>query len=134
MDAAPSGPVEDGRLIAIVDDDRGTRTAIANYLESLGMHVATFGSSEELLASDLIGRTACLISDIQLPGVNGIALFRAMLARGHAIPVIFVTAFPDKRVRDEAMGLGACDFFSKPFEGAALHHSIETALSGSERT
>lgn len=118
-------------LIAVVDDDQGTRMAIANFLESLGMAVVTFGSSEDFLASDLIGDTACLISDVQLPGLSGIALYEALLSRGYSTPVIFVTAYPDGRVREQAGRLGAHDFFSKPFEGAALRRSIEGVLSRS---
>lgn len=125
----PSPAARKPPLIAVVDDDRGARAAIANYIESLGMDVVTFGSSEEMLASDETDGVACLVSDVQLPGLNGLGLFRALLARGAAIPVVFVTGFPDGAVRDEALGLGACAFFAKPFEGVALRRSIEAALA-----
>ena len=124
--AAASGPP----LIAVVDDDDGARAAIANFLESLGMDVVTFASSEEVLADGSLDGAACLVSDVQLPGLSGIGLYRALLARGDTIPVLFVTGFPDGRVRDEALELGACGFFAKPFEGAALRRSIEEALAG----
>lgn len=128
MDAI-SSVAREPALIAIVDDDHSARAAIANFIESLGMDVVTFASSEEVLASADFRQAACLVSDIQLPGLNGIALFKALLARGDVMPVVFVTGFPDARVREEALALGASAFFAKPFEGGALRRSIESALS-----
>ena len=124
-----TSPTDTPSLIAVLDDDDGARAAIANYIESMGLDVVTFTSSEEVLASDEMRNAACLVSDVQLPGLSGIALFRALLARGDAIPVVFVTGFPDARVREEALALGARGFFAKPFEGTALRRSIEDALA-----
>lgn len=115
-------------VISIVDDDEAVRNATKALIRSLGYRVATFASAEEFLKSDRLHDTACLISDVQMPGLNGIELQDRLAASGHRIPIIFMTAFPDDRVRDRAMQSGAVSFMSKPFSEANLIVCLDRAL------
>ena len=62
-----------------------------------------------------MNKTACLISDVQMPGLNGVELQRRLLADGHRMPIIFITAFPDERIRARVLGAGAIGYLSKPY-------------------
>jgi FixJ family two-component response regulator len=115
-------------MISIVDDDQAVRDATRALIRSLGYRVSTFASAEEFLASDRLHDTSCLISDVQMPGVNGIELQDRLVAGGHRIPIIFMTAFPDDRVRDRAMRSGAISFMSKPFSETNLIVCLDRAL------
>jgi FixJ family two-component response regulator len=115
-------------MISIVDDDASVREATKGLVRSLGYAAATFASAEEFLESDRVDDTSCLITDVQMPGLNGIELQERLAALGHRIPIIFVTAFPDDRVRDRAMQSGAISFMSKPFSEANLIVCLDRAL------
>ena len=115
-------------MISIVDDDESVRNATRTLIRSVGYDVATFASAEEFLASEQLHRTACLISDVQMPGLSGIELQERLKTGGHQIPIIFITAFPDDRVRDCAMQAGAISFLSKPFNETHLIDSLDRAL------
>ena len=115
-------------MISIVDDDESVRNATKALIRSLGYRVATFASAEEFLASEKLQDTACLISDVQMPGLNGIELQDRLTASGHHIPIIFITAFADDRVRDRVMQSGAVSFMSKPFSEANLIVCLDRAL------
>ena len=115
-------------MISIVDDDAAVRNATKALIRSLGYGVTTFASAEEFLNSEQVHDTACLISDVQMPGLNGIELQERLLALGHRIPIIFVTAFPDDCVRDRAMQSGAISFMSKPFSESNLIVCLDRAL------
>src|SRR5262245_50904975 len=93
-------------MISIVDDDEAVRNATETLIRSLGYRAATFSSAEEFLRSQRLHETSCLISDVQMPGLNGIELQDRLAAGGHRIPIIFITAFPDDRARDRAMRCG----------------------------
>jgi FixJ family two-component response regulator len=115
--------------ISIVDDDRIVREAIGDLVESLGYDVATYECAEDFLGSGRLTETSCLITDIQMPGLDGLGLQRELLAQGHPTPTIFVTAFPDEKCRQCAMSAGAIGYLSKPFDEAALIECLEAALS-----
>jgi FixJ family two-component response regulator len=115
-------------MISIVDDDEAVRNATKALIRSLGYRVATFASAEDFLKSDRLRETSCLISDVQMPGLNGLELQEHLTAAGHRIPTIFVTAFPDDRLRDRAMRSGAVSFMSKPFSEANLIVCLDRAL------
>jgi FixJ family two-component response regulator len=115
-------------VIAIVDDDDDVRLAIQSLLRSLGHHVLAFGSAEEFLHSEKLKETTCLITDVQMPGMSGIELQARLKTNGHRIPVIVITAFPDERVRERAMQLGALSFLSKPLDAAVLADCLDRAL------
>jgi FixJ family two-component response regulator len=115
-------------LISIIDDDRSVREAIQGLIRSLGYATAAFGSAEEYLDSDRIHDTACIITDLQMPGLSGIDLQRRLIADGHRTPMIFVTAFPSDRLRKHALDAGAFGFLSKPFNETSLIAWIDKAL------
>ena len=97
-------------------------------VESFGFTVDTFGSAEDFLRSDRPHDTACLILDIQMPGMSGLELHNWLITSGHRIPTMFVTAFPDTRVLDRAMQAGAVCCLSKPFDRNDLLGCIRSAL------
>ena len=114
--------------ISIVDDDASVRAATARLLRSMGFSAHIFASAKEFLSSAQLRETACLIADVEMPGMSGIELQDHLIATGHTIPIIFITAFPDERARDRAMNAGAIDFLSKPFDESRLLECVEQAL------
>ena len=115
-------------LIAIVDDDESARSAIHGVLKSDGFKPQAFASAEEFLASGQQSETACLISDIRMPGMSGLELQARLAEEGYRIPIIFVTAYGDKRMRMQAMRGGAVCFLGKPFDDNVLLESVRVAL------
>jgi FixJ family two-component response regulator len=115
-------------MISIVDDDEGFRAALGSLVRSLGYKSKAFGSAEEFLESPHVDRTVCLISDVQMPGMNGIELQSRIRALGCGTTVIFVTGYPDERTRARAFDGGAVGFLEKPFEERAIIGLIEKAL------
>src|SRR5262245_16908168 len=115
-------------MISIVDDDASVREATRGLVRSLGYAAATFASAEEFLNSDRLDETACLITDVQMPGLSGVDLQSRLAAEGRRMPVIFITAFPEERIRARAMAAGAFGFLSKPFQDESLIGCLEKAL------
>jgi FixJ family two-component response regulator len=115
-------------MISIVDDDEYVREATKELLRSLGYSAAAFASAEDFLQSEQLSTTACLISDVQMPGLSGIDLQRRLIADGHRMPIIFITAFPDDRVRARALGAGAIGFLTKPYREESLIECLGEAL------
>jgi FixJ family two-component response regulator len=115
-------------LIAIVDDDDMVCEATKDLVETFGFEPRTFASADEFLESDCVAGTSCLIADVQMPGTNGLRLHRKLIVSGYHIPVIFITAFPDERVRQRALKAGAVCWLSKPFDGESLRVCIRAAL------
>jgi FixJ family two-component response regulator len=115
--------------VAVVDDDEAVRAALSNLLASLDLGVATFASAEEFLASPACRAAACLITDVQMPGMSGLDLQRHLASEGNRIPVILITAFPQDRLRQQAEAEGAFGFFAKPFDGRLMIDCIERALA-----
>jgi FixJ family two-component response regulator len=115
-------------VISIVDDDASVREATKGLVRSLGYAAATFASAEEFLSSDRLLDTSCLITDVQMPGVSGIELQSRLAAEGRRMPVIFVTAYPEERIRARALEAGALGFLSKPFRDECLIDCLEKAL------
>jgi FixJ family two-component response regulator len=113
--------------IAIVDDDPSVRIATESLVRSLGMKASTFSSAETFLA--MRSPVDCLITDVQMDGMGGVELSQVLKDLGDVTPVIFITAFPDDRIRDRVMAAGAFGFLSKPFEGQSLIDCIELALA-----
>ena len=115
-------------LISIVDDEQSIREATTSLLKSNGFRAEVFSSAEEFLESPNLLETKCLILDIQMPKMNGLELQRRLTAENRRIPIIFITAHEDQKIRNEAMRAGAVDFLTKPFSADALLHSIRSAL------
>jgi FixJ family two-component response regulator len=105
------------------------REATKGLVRSLGYHAATFSSAEEFLSSDLVHRTSCLITDMQMPGLSGADLQHRLISQGRCMPTIFVTAFPDEKIRARVLTAGAIGYLSKPFTEESLITCLDTALS-----
>jgi FixJ family two-component response regulator len=117
-------------LISIVDDDGFVRESTKGLVRSMGYAAETFASAEEYLRSTRVANTACLISDIQMPGMNGVDLQDRLIADGYRLPIIFITAFPDPKIRTRVMKAGACGVLTKPFSDESLTDCLERALGG----
>jgi len=115
-------------IISIVDDDEAMRLATGSLVRTLDYNVCTFASADEFLKSEHVHDTSCLITDLHMPGLSGIDLQDRLIARGHRIPIIFITAYPNENVRTRAMKAGAIGFLSKPFNDGHLLGYLEKAL------
>ena len=115
-------------MISIVDDDECVREAIRGLLRSLGYMATTYASAEDFLDSNGVNDTSCLITDVHMPGLSGVELYRRLIADGSAPPTIFVTGLPDESTRNQALAAGAVAFLSKPFGEKSLIDCLETAL------
>jgi len=116
-------------LISIIDDDDAVRHATDGLVRSLGYATATFSSAEEFLGSARIDETICVITDVHMRGLSGIDLQSRLATDGRRLPMVFMTAFPDDRIRARVMGAGAAGFLSKPFEDESLIVCLDNALS-----
>jgi FixJ family two-component response regulator len=123
-----SGAVAKVSTIAIIDDDESARATMSSFVRSLGFDANAFSSAEEYLLSPQRYRSSCLISDVQMPGMNGLDLQTHLAAQGLRVPIIFITAFPDDKVRSRALAQGAVCILDKPFEREALLRCIDIAL------
>ena len=117
-------------LISVIDDDESVRRTTALLIESVGLRAAAFESAEGFLKSGQLHDTACLIVDVQMPGMNGLQLQSHLAAEGCGIPIIFITAYDDRESRGRAMRAGAVAFLSKPFGDEQLLQTIRSALRG----
>ena len=115
-------------MISIIDDDAAMRNATRRFIKSLGLNADTFASAEEFLESGRVHDTSCVITDMQMPGLNGAELQGELIAQGVNAPIIFVTAFPEDRLRRRVLDAGAVGFFSKPFDEEGLTSCLKTAL------
>jgi FixJ family two-component response regulator len=114
--------------MAIVDDDEAVREAMKTLVRSLGYNASTFGSAEEFLNLVQVDDTSFLITDLHMPGLSGLDLQDRLIAKGHRIPIIFITGFPDYTARARAMRAGALAFLTKPINQHDLIDHLETAL------
>jgi two-component system CheB/CheR fusion protein len=114
--------------VAVIDDEPGTRDAIRMILESEGHRVATYASAEAFLADSGRNRFRCLLVDIALPGIDGLALQKRLKSEQLAAPIIFVTAHSEMPLAVQAMREGAADFLQKPVHGEELRMSVARSL------
>ena len=115
-------------MVAIVDDDDLMRTALQGLLKSAGLVAQAFVSAEEFLRSGHQHDTACLITDIRMPGMSGLELQAQLNADHCRIPTIFITAHGDAKMRMQAMRAGAVEFLAKPFDDEVLLESVRAAM------
>src|ERR1700723_3444961 len=116
-------------LIAIIDDDEAVQDSLQDLIEPAGLAGRCFGSAEEFLESDLRTQAACLILDIHMPRMSGLQLQAKLKEEGCDIPVIFITAHGDARMRILAMRDGAVEFLAKPFDHHLLLKRVRAALN-----
>jgi FixJ family two-component response regulator len=120
----PAGP-----SISIIDDDESMRRAIVALVRSAGYDAHGFASAEEFLGSGTVQSFACIITDIQMPGMSGIELKQHLTASQSSVPVIMITARHDPDLEKKAIASGAACFLRKPFEADALIRCVEGALT-----
>ena len=116
-------------VISIIDDDASVRTATNNLVRSHGYSAHAFASAEDFLQSAHLNDTSCVIADVQMPAMSGVELLVLLRAKGHGVPFIFITAFPEESVRARALKAGAICFLAKPFDGPTLMNCLDTALA-----
>jgi FixJ family two-component response regulator len=119
---------EEPKVVAIVDDDELIRDALRGLMKAAGFPVLAFASAEEFLSSGVQERTACLIADIRMPGMSGLELQAELNKDHHKIPIIFITAQGDEKMRMQALRSGAVKFLTKPLDKGVLLDSVRTAL------
>jgi FixJ family two-component response regulator len=117
-------------VIAVVDDDESVREALAGLMKSLGYRATVFPSAEDFLNSEGRDSTACLIADVQMPGMTGPELYERLTASGQPIPTILITAYPDERVKARALQAGVMCYLTKPFGENDLLACLQSALDG----
>lgn len=115
-------------IVFVVDDDAAVRDAIKDLLESVGMRVQTFISTNEFLSRTPVDAPSCLILDVRLPGMSGLEFQRHLNASGADIPIIFITGHGDIPITVQAMKAGAVDFLTKPFRDQELLDAIHKAI------
>jgi FixJ family two-component response regulator len=115
-------------LISVVEDDQFFRESMRRLMKSLGYAVETFSSAAAFLESPRFPETACLISDVQMPAMSGLELYRNLIDTGHAIPTILITAYPNDADRDRALNDGVVCYLSKPVDEARLKHCLHEIL------
>ena len=121
-------------MVAIVDDDELMRSALQGMMKSVGLASQAFASAEEFLKSGQHEQTACLIADIRMPGMSGIELQAKLKANRCRIPIVFITAHGDARMRIQAMRDGAVEFLTKPFDNAVLLETVHAAVEDYAKT
>src|SRR5262245_33902141 len=99
-------------------------------MESAGLLAQCFGSAEEFLESDQRNEAGCLVADIRMPGMSGLDLQAKLNAEGSRVPIIFITAHGDAKMKTQAMSAGAIEFLSKPFDDEVLLEKVRAALEG----
>lgn len=115
--------------MAIVDDDDSIRSALKDLMDESGFEAFACASAEEFLRSVNKQNTACLVTDIRMPGMSGLELQSRLNADRNKIPIIFLTAHGDEDIRLQAMRAGAVEFMAKPFDDEALLECVRAALS-----
>lgn len=115
-------------LISVVEDDQPFRESMRKLMTSLGYTVEVFPSAADFLASPLLTSTACLVSDVQMPGMSGVELHRHLVKVGRRIPTILVTAYPDEITRSRASKDGVVGYLCKPVDDDHLERCLRSAL------
>lgn len=115
--------------VHIIDDDEAVRDSLAVLLEIRGLDVLTYASASDFLETAQDGVTGCVVTDVQMPEMNGLELLRAFKARGLRVPVLVITARSGRALADEALALGARAVIEKPFEAEAFVEAVQQALA-----
>jgi FixJ family two-component response regulator len=115
-------------LISIVEDDQPFRESMRKLVTLLGYNVEAFASAADFLKSPVVPETDCLVADVQMPGMTGVELHKRLIAAGHAIPTILVTAHPNEAVRNRALKDGVVCYLPKPVDDDHLERCLRSAL------
>lgn len=114
----------------MIDDDESVRVASSSLLRSLGWEVSLYPSAESFFDADPLDGLACVITDLNMPGMSGLQLQQRLRALKPRVPVMFVTAFASDAARRQAIDGGAVCFLSKPVDGAAVADCLERIKEG----
>ena len=114
--------------VSVVDDDESVRESLPDLLKELGFPAKAFASALEFLASGALDQTRCLILDVAMPGMSGPELQRELLKLCRKIPIIFITAQGDDKIRSAVLANGATAYMLKPFTEAELRAALAAAL------
>jgi FixJ family two-component response regulator len=119
-------------MVYLIEDDESVRKALQRLFRSAGMDVRAFVGAEEFMQSGELSQGACIVVDIQMPGLTGFDLQEELLAKRIRVPTIVISAMDDAETRERARKLGAAAFFRKPVDGQALIDSIHWAMGVSQ--
>ena len=114
--------------VCVVEDDAPLREGIGSYLRSFDLSVELYGSAEAFLREGAAGRAACVVTDIQLPGISGVELATSLSAIGCRAPIIIMTARTDAVTEAAALAVSPAGLLRKPFAMSDLYRQIETLL------
>ena len=114
--------------IAVVEDDTGLRTALEQLLRSAGFSAVTFESAEDFLAYEQRSEIACLLADINLPGISGVELVKKVSTNGQRLPAVLMTGRRDAATVQLEREAGAVPRLHKPFSDAALFDTIARVM------
>jgi FixJ family two-component response regulator len=120
-------------VVDVVDDEPSVRTSLERLLRSASYRVETYASAADYLRKKKTGGTACLILDLNMPGLNGVELQEELSRRGVETSIIFITGHGDVRSSVRAMKNGAVDFLSKPYDQMELLNAVQAAVERSKR-
>jgi FixJ family two-component response regulator len=115
-------------MISVIDDDRSVREAVQSLIRSLGYEVAAFSCAEDYLKSEYVGHFKCVISDVQMPGMNGIDLQHRLAEDGYDTPIILMSALAAGEISTYASKVASCQFLRKPFSDERLIQCLDSAL------
>jgi FixJ family two-component response regulator len=115
-------------MIAVVDDDQSVLRSLEYLLESADYVVRLFSSGQQLLESGCLPKIACLISDIDMPGMEGFELLRLVREKRPELPVILVSGYPETLRRLPGMGVSDVRCFTKPFQGSELLTAVSESM------
>ena len=115
-------------VVFVIDDDASMRAALENLVSSVGLDTRSFASAQEFLAAPRPDHPACLVLDVRLPGISGLALQEELARSGIPLPIVFITGHGDVPMTVRAMKAGAVEFLTKPFDEQALLDAIHAAI------
>ena len=116
------------KLVSVVDDDEFVREALPDLLRSFGLEARPYASAEAFLASDGLEETGCLVLDVNMPGMSGPELQLELARRKRDIPIVFITADTDDRLRPKVLRRGAVACLKKPYSEKAMIEAVNAAL------
>lgn len=122
----------DAVLVHIVDDDPAVRDSLQFLLDAAGLAARTYASAAEFLDGAGTLRAGCVLADVRMPGIDGLALQRRLAELGSRLPVIIMTGHGDVPIAVEALKTGAADFLEKPFDDERLLRVLRDALQASQ--
>jgi FixJ family two-component response regulator len=115
-------------VVFVIDDDDSVRAAVARALRTVGLEVASFGSTREFLESKRPDAPGCIVLDVRLPGASGIELQRELTKANIKLPVIFISGYGDIAMSVRAIKSGAIEFLTKPLREQELLDAVHAGV------